>query len=42
MCDDEALTARARAVAERVHELADVPRVALTRMDLGQVVDVVE
>jgi probable selenium-dependent hydroxylase accessory protein YqeC len=42
MCDDEALTERARVVAERVHELADVPRVALTRIDLGQVVDVVE
>ena len=42
MCDDEELTEVARAVADRVHELADVPRVVLTRMDLGQVVAVVE
>ena len=42
MCDDADLTATAREAAERIHELADVPRVVLTRMDLGQVVDVVE
>lgn len=42
MCDDEALTEQGRAVAEALHELADVPRVVLTRMDLGQVVAVVE
>jgi probable selenium-dependent hydroxylase accessory protein YqeC len=42
MCDDPDLTATAREAAERIHELADVPRVVLTRMDLGQVVDVVE
>jgi probable selenium-dependent hydroxylase accessory protein YqeC len=42
MCDDADLTDLARETAERIHELADVPRVVLTRMDLGQVVDVVE
>lgn len=42
MCDDEALTDRAREVAGRVHDLADVPRVVLTRMDLGQAVAVVD
>jgi hypothetical protein len=41
MCDDDELTARGRVVAERVLELAPVSRVVLTRMDLGQVVEVV-
>lgn len=42
MCDDEELTEVARTVADRVHELAEVPRVVLTRMDLGQLVAAVE
>jgi probable selenium-dependent hydroxylase accessory protein YqeC len=41
MCDDEALAAVGREVATRVLDLADVPRVVLTRLDLGQVVEVV-
>lgn len=42
MCDDGALAAVGREVATGVLERADVPRVVLTRMDRGRVVDVVE
>jgi probable selenium-dependent hydroxylase accessory protein YqeC len=42
MCDDEALAATGRTVAEGVLERADVPRVVLARMDRGRVVEVVE
>jgi hypothetical protein len=42
MCDDDDLTASALEVAKTVHDLADVPRVVLTRLDLGEVVVVVE
>ena len=42
MCDDGALAAVGRAVAEEVLERAEVPRVVLTRMDRGEVVEVVE
>lgn len=42
MCDTEDLAAVGREVATELHELTDVPRVVLTRMDLGQVVAVVE
>jgi probable selenium-dependent hydroxylase accessory protein YqeC len=42
MCDDEELTAVGRDVAEAVLDRADIPRVVLTRMDEGRVVDVVE
>ncbi|PSQ11347.1 hypothetical protein BRC93_06010 [Halobacteriales archaeon QS_5_70_15] len=41
MCDDDALAAVGREVAAGVLERADVPRVVLTRMDRGRVVDVV-
>ena len=42
MCDDEELAETGREVAEGVLERAAVPRVVLTRMDRGRVVDVVE
>lgn len=42
MCDDDALAETGRAVAEAVRDRIDVPRVVLTRMDLGQVVAVVD
>ena len=42
MCDDGALAAVGREVAEEVLERAEVPRVVLTRMDRGEVVEVVE
>lgn len=42
MCDDEALVEVGREVAEGVLERADVPRVALTRMNRDEVVEVVE
>ena len=42
MCDDEALTGVGREIAEGVLERADVPRVVLSRMDRGGVVDVIE
>jgi probable selenium-dependent hydroxylase accessory protein YqeC len=42
MCDDDRLTAVGRAVADQLLDGTDVPRVVLTRMDIGQVVDVIE
>lgn len=42
MCDDEELLGIGRAVASGVLERADVPRVALTRMNLDEVVEMVD
>jgi probable selenium-dependent hydroxylase accessory protein YqeC len=42
MCDDDALVEMGRAIAEAVFDRADVPRVALTRMNLGEIVGVVD
>ncbi|MFB6255155.1 MAG: putative selenium-dependent hydroxylase accessory protein YqeC, partial [Haloplanus sp.] len=42
MVDDDDLAATGRAIADVVHEYADVPRVVLARMLDAAVVDVVE
>jgi probable selenium-dependent hydroxylase accessory protein YqeC len=42
MCDTPALTSAGLAIAEAIHAQAAVPRVALTRMDRGELVRIVQ